>query len=56
MNKKVIALALLGLGASVAHAQSSVTIYGIVDTSLSYSSNVKNAAGTSNGSRFGVES
>ncbi|EJM95757.1 porin [Herbaspirillum sp. YR522] len=56
MNKKLIALALLGLGASAANAQGSVTIYGIVDAGVSYMSNVKKAGVNENGSRFGVES
>ena len=32
MKKTLIALAVLGAAAGVAHAQSNVTIYGIVDT------------------------
>ena len=32
MKKALIALAVLGAAAGVAHAQSNVTIYGIVDT------------------------
>ena len=32
MKKTLIALAVLGAAAGVAHAQSNVTIYGVVDT------------------------
>ena len=34
MKKTLIALAILGITGSMAHAQSNVTIYGIVDTGL----------------------
>ena len=53
------------LAASAAHAQSSVTLYGLIDAGLMYTNNVKTSAtshgslfqatsGTVNGSRFGL--
>lgn len=57
MKKTAFAMAALGLLASTAaQAQSSVTIYGIVDTGVSYMSNVQVGSTNSNGSRFGVDS
>ncbi|WP_433692550.1 porin [Herbaspirillum seropedicae] len=47
MKKSLLALAVLGAFAGAAQAQSSVTIYGIVDTGVVYSSKV--ATGVSNG-------
>ncbi|NUU00621.1 porin [Herbaspirillum robiniae] len=55
MKKSLLALAVLGAFAGVAHAQSSVTIYGIIDASLSYNSKVA-TTGTGNGNRMGVDS
>lgn len=56
MKKTAFALAALGLIASTAaQAQSSVTIYGIVDADVSYMSNVAKTGG-GNGSRFGIDS
>ena len=40
MKKILIATAVAASFASVAHAQSSVTLYGTLDTSISYTSNV----------------
>ncbi|EIJ45364.1 outer membrane porin [Herbaspirillum sp. GW103] len=57
MKKSLLALAVLGAFAGAAQAQSSVTIYGIVDTGLAYTSKAVNTAGTgSTGSKFGVNS
>jgi predicted porin len=57
MKKSLLALAVLGAFAGAAQAQSSVTIYGIVDTGLVYTSKAVNTAGTgSTGSKFGVNS
>jgi predicted porin len=47
MNKTTLALVIAGLASSSAFAQSNVTIYGIVDTSIRYV-NHDNAAGNSN--------
>lgn len=63
-NKSLVALAVLGTLSGVSHAQSSVTLYGIVDAGLLYTSNVKTAeggkallqlaSGNLNGSRWGL--
>ncbi|ACC72913.1 porin [Paraburkholderia phymatum] len=47
MNKKVLTTALLASAAAAgtAHAQSSVTLYGIIDAGISYANHSKNAAG-----------
>ena len=47
MNKKVLTAATLAIFASAAHAQSSVSLYGIIDAGISYVNNSKNAAGGS---------
>jgi len=47
MKKSLLALAVLGAFAGAAQAQSSVTIYGIVDTGVAYSS--KTVSGVNNG-------
>jgi predicted porin len=59
MKKSVFALAALSAVAATstfttitAHAQSSVTVYGIIDTSLTYTSKV----GANNSSRFSIDS
>jgi len=56
MKKSLLALAVLGAFAGAAQAQSSVTIYGIVDTGVVYTSKAVNAAGTGTGSKFGLNS
>ncbi|MFM0738751.1 porin [Paraburkholderia xenovorans] len=59
MKKTLVAFLALSAVGGVAHAQSSVTLYGIVDTGLLFNNNVKNAhlyalsQGTS--SRFGLK-
>ncbi|WP_321804268.1 porin [Burkholderia sp. BCC1988] len=40
MKKSLLALAALGAFSGIAHAQSSVTLYGIIDEGLSYTNNV----------------
>lgn len=53
MKKSVLALAALALVSTVAQAQeSNVTIYGVIDMSLAYTSKV----GANNGSRFSLDS
>jgi predicted porin len=64
MNKKVIAAAVLGSIGMTAHAQSSVTLYGIIDAGISYVTNaatptgnsslVKYGDGVAQGSRWGL--
>lgn len=60
MKKTFLALAALGAFAGAAHAQSSVTLYGIVDEGLSYTNNVAtgmNPNGTmTHGSLFALQS
>ncbi|MFJ3046205.1 porin [Herbaspirillum chlorophenolicum] len=55
MKKSLLALAVLGAFAGAAQAQSSVTIYGIVDTGVAYISKVQ-TTGTNTGSKFAVNS
>ncbi|SIT35062.1 Porin Gram-negative type [Paraburkholderia ribeironis] len=45
MNKKVLTAATLAVFASAAHAQSSVTLYGLIDAGISYVNNSKTATG-----------
>jgi predicted porin len=47
LNKKVLTAATLAIFASAAHAQSSVSLYGIIDAGISYVNNSKNASGGS---------
>lgn len=56
MKKSLLALAVLGAFAGAAQAQSTVTIYGIVDTGVVYTSKAVNATGTGTGSKFGMNS
>jgi len=55
MKKSLLALAVLGAFAGAAQAQSSVTIYGIVDTGVTYTSKVQ-TTGANTGSKFAVNS
>ncbi|MBP0600352.1 porin [Herbaspirillum sp. LeCh32-8] len=55
MKKSLLALAVLGAFAGAAQAQSSVTIYGIIDTGVTYTSKVQ-TTGTNTGSKFAVNS
>jgi len=64
MKKKVMAAALLGVLASAGHAQSSVTLYGLIDVGITYTnsqatvngghSNVQLVSGPVDGSRWGL--
>ncbi|MFJ2987716.1 porin [Collimonas sp. NPDC087041] len=56
MKKSLIALAVLGAIAGAAQAQSSVTIYGIIDTGVVYSNPVLNTTTGNTGSKFSVNS
>ncbi|ASU37339.1 porin [Herbaspirillum sp. meg3] len=60
MKKSLLALAVLGAFAGAAQAQSSVTIYGIVDTGVTYTSKAATPSSTSaninTGSKFAVNS
>jgi len=47
LKKKFLTTAILATIAGAAHAQSSVTLYGLIDAGISYNSNVKNATGGS---------
>ncbi|MEX3693388.1 porin [Paraburkholderia sp. BR14263] len=61
MKKNVVALAALGAFATLAHAQSSVTLYGVIDEGFDFTSNVGGArayqlsSGVLQGSRFGFK-
>ncbi|PUA18198.1 porin [Glaciimonas sp. PCH181] len=56
MKKSLIALAVLGAIAGAAQAQSSVTIYGIVDTGVTYTNKALNATTGKTGSKFALTS
>ena len=61
MKKSLLALAALGAFAGAAHAQSSVTLYGIIDAGITYVNNVKGSSqvgltsGIEQGSRWGLK-
>ncbi|KAF1050923.1 MAG: Outer membrane porin protein [Burkholderia gladioli] len=46
MNKKLLTTAILAATASAAHAQSSVTLYGVIDAGVSYVNHSKTATGS----------
>jgi len=60
MKKTLLVAALSGVFATAAHAQSSVTLYGLVDAGITYANNAgghslwKATSGTVNGSRWGL--
>jgi GBP family porin len=64
MKKNLMAVALLGVLASAAHAQSSVTLYGLIDVGITYTnsqltshgghSNWQETSGAVDGSRWGL--
>jgi len=60
MKKTLMVAALSGVFATAAHAQSSVTLYGLIDAGLTYtnnqngSHNFKMTSGAVNGSRWGL--
>jgi predicted porin len=59
MKKSLLALAALGAFASAAHAQSSVTLYGIIDAGLTYVNSdytVKSSGAFTGGSLFAMQS
>jgi predicted porin len=58
MRKQAFALAALAAASVTAHAQSSVTLYGVIDGSIEYVNRVASSAATPNqgGSRFGMPS
>ncbi|WP_034299751.1 porin [Herbaspirillum sp. RV1423] len=61
MKKSLLALAVLGAFAGAAQAQSSVTIYGIIDTGVTYTSkaqttNAPGVTGINTGSKFAMNS
>jgi GBP family porin len=60
MKKTLMVAALTGVFATAAHAQSSVTLYGLIDAGITYTnnqgghSNWQETSGTINGSRWGL--
>ncbi|SAK59941.1 outer membrane protein, (porin) [Caballeronia arationis] len=60
MKKTLMVAALTGVFATAAHAQSSVTLYGLIDAGITYTnnqqghSNFKATSGSVNGSRWGL--
>ncbi len=46
MNKKVLTAAILATLGGTAHAQSSVTLYGLIDAGISYVNNSKTSTGS----------
>jgi general bacterial porin, GBP family len=60
MKKTLMVAALTGVFATAAHAQSSVTLYGLIDAGITYTnnqqghSNFKETSGSVNGSRWGL--
>jgi len=56
MKKSLIAVAVLGAIAGAAQAQSAVTIYGILDTGITYANKVPTPGNSSNDKKFSVDS
>ena len=60
MKKTLMVAALTGVFATAAHAQSSVTLYGLIDAGITYTnnqhghSNWQETSGSVNGSRWGL--
>ncbi|WP_179403953.1 porin [Burkholderia guangdongensis] len=54
MKRAISAAALLGIIPAIGHAQSSVTLYGIVDAGILYTSKTANAAGQNAGRSFAL--
>lgn len=60
MKKSLVVAALTGVFATAAHAQSSVTLYGLIDAGITYTnnqhghSNWQETSGSVNGSRWGL--
>ncbi|NML30209.1 porin [Paraburkholderia antibiotica] len=52
MNKKILTAATFALFASAAHAQSSVTLYGLIDAGISYVNNSKTSTGHSSLTKY----
>ncbi|NPT55071.1 porin [Paraburkholderia elongata] len=52
MKRSILAVAVLGVLPVISHAQSSVTLYGIVDAGVLYTSKTANAAGQNIGKTF----
>ena len=46
MNKKLLTIAVLAATTGAAHAQSSVTLYGVIDAGISYVNHSKTATGS----------
>ncbi len=56
MKKSLLALAALGAFASAAQAESSVTLFGLIDTGVNYVNNVVDTDAKTSGSRFNLSS
>ncbi|MEA3087718.1 MAG: ral bacterial porin, family [Paraburkholderia sp.] len=54
MKKTALIALLTGIFSTAAHAQSSVTLYGLIDAGLTYTSNQKEAGSTAGHSKFGM--
>lgn len=56
MKKSLFAVAVLGTFAGIAQAQSSVTLYGVVDANVEYANNLPGATAGSSGNRVAMNS